>query len=104
MAQQALVRGFPVSEWALKITEQPFGQQRSLRLVIDHTVDHAVLGLQAYRTNILRCMHSEARTLDHRRAGHADIGVPGGNDDVTATGQYRIAGKTAAADDADPRR
>ena len=48
-------------------------------------------------------VHAEAAALDHRRPAHPDARVLGGDDDVAAAEQRRVAGKAVAGGDPDER-
>ena len=55
-----------------------------------------VAGLHVAGADLLRRKHPQPTALHHRRPGHADVAVPGGDDHVTAAQQSRIARKAAA--------
>ena len=46
---------------------------------------------------------AQAAALDHRRAAHPERGALGGDDQVRAAGEHRVAGEAAPGDDRDPR-
>ena len=74
-----------------------------LGLVGDRDVDDAVEALHAHRADVGRREHAEAAALDHRRATHADVRVVGGDHDVAAAEDRRVAGEAVAGVDADDR-
>ena len=67
------------------------------------SVDHAVARLHLQRADLVGVDLAEAAALDHRRAAHAERDVLGGDDQVRAAGEHRVAGEAAAGDDGDPR-
>ena len=46
---------------------------------------------------------AQAAALDHRRAAHPERGALGGDDQVRAAGEHRVAGEAPPGDDRDPR-
>ena len=79
--------------------------RRSLDLVGDQHIDHAVAGLHVARADLLGRddAEAEAAAFDHRRPVHADIAGACGDDQVATARQRGIAGKAASGRDADQR-
>ncbi len=101
--QQALIGCRPVLHWPLEIGDVFLGDLAGLCLILHADIDDAIGGLNVDRADILRAVGAEAAALDHRRAGHADIGILGGDDDVAAAEERGVACETGAGDDADQR-
>jgi hypothetical protein len=77
---------------------------RRLHLVGDDQVDDAVRRLhRRHRADRVGRDLAEAAAGDHRRPAHPQRGVLGGDDQVGAAGDHRVAGEAAAVDDGDPR-
>ena len=102
-AQQPLVGAGPVLQRPLEIGKIFLGDGDGFRLVLHHHVDHAVGRLHADGTDFVGMKDAEAAAFDHRRPAHADGGVLGGDDDVAAAEQRRVAGEAATGIDADQR-
>jgi hypothetical protein len=62
-----------------------------------HDVDHAVGALHVDRADLGGLEHAEPAAFDHRRAAHADVRVLGGDHDVAAAEDRRVAGEAVAA-------
>ncbi len=100
MPQLTLVGAVPVLERPLEIAQVLFGHLHGLGFVGHQHVDHSVGALYRHRAHLFRGEAAQAAAFDHRRAGHADGGVPGGDDQVAAAEQGGIAGKAAPRGDA----
>ncbi len=101
VAQLALVRRFPVRQIALEVGQVLLGHRGGLGFVLHPHVDHPVRAVHAGRANLLRGKAAEAAAFDHRRPGHADGGVLGGDDHVAAAEQRGVTGEAAPGDDTD---
>src|SRR5262249_49644271 len=102
-AQQTLIRTLPLSNRPLKIRQVLFGDAHRLGLVRHWNIDNAIRRLHGHRANLFRSEDTEPTTFDHRRTTHANGGVGGSNDNVTAAKQCRIPGKATSRVNTDQR-
>ena len=86
----------------LEVSQQPLRHRDGLGLVGDDDVDHAVGRLHRDRSDVVGLDLAEPAAGDHRGPAHADRRVLGGDDQIGAPGDDRVAGKAAALDDRDP--
>src|SRR5699024_10046928 len=82
-AQPALILAGPVGNAALEVAHQLFRQRRAFRFVFHDAVNDTIGTLYGYRTHLLRLEDPQATSFDHRRSGHTDTGILGGDHDVT---------------------
>ena len=95
LAQLALVAALPVGQRALEIAQVLLGHLHGGGLVGHLHVDHAVGALHADWADLLGREATQAAALDHRRPGHADSRVLGGDNHVAAAEQGGVAGEAA---------
>ena len=95
VAQLALVCTLPVGLLALEVGQVLLGDLHRLGFVFHQHVDHPVGALHAAGADFLGLVAAQAATFDHRRAGHADAGVTGGDDHIAAAEQRGVAGEAA---------
>ena len=81
---------------------QPLGHSHGLPLIGDDDIDDPVARLDVDRPDGVRVDVAQAAAGNHRRAAHPDRHVLGGDDQIRAAGDHRVAGEAAAGDDRDP--
>jgi len=99
VAQDRVLVATPVTRRALEESEVFLGDSHRLGLVGDADIHHAVAHLHVDRSNVGGGDGSESATLDHRRAGHADVRVLRCDDDVTTAEEGRIPREAVARGD-----
>ena len=99
--RRPLVRRRPLAHCALEEREVFLRDLHGVRLVLGEQVHDAIRHLEGHGPHFLRRVDAEAPAFDHGRAAHRHGGALGGDDDVAAGHQRRVAGERAAVDDAD---
>ena len=103
VAQWPLVMRLPIGDRALEVGEVLLGDFDCLLLVLHRDVHYPVWDLEGHRPDLLWRVDAKPTPFDHRRAAHRDGRCLGGDDDVTAGHQRRVAGEGPAVDDGDHR-
>ena len=103
VAQGVVVTRARVDPTASEEGEIVLGRLDCGGFVGDADVNHAVGGLHVDRADRRGCDLAEATAFDHRRTGHADVGILRGDDDVAATEECGVAGEAVARGDTDHR-
>ncbi len=99
VAKAPLVRGFPPGDRALEVGEVLLRDDDRFRLVLDEDVDDPVGHLERHRPHLFRRVDSESAAFDHGRAAHPDGRAFGGDDDIAARQQRRVAGEASTIRD-----